>query len=111
MATENPFKRALQEATFSFIARPEPVPGNLRMSWGIGILLLSLLYSRGKKASFKKLQFLAHAVRIREGRDDVRALLRGDLHSSDISVRVEPWLNRAAAFAHGLGLVRVAGGN
>jgi hypothetical protein len=77
------------------------------MSWGIAILLLSLLSSRGKKASFQKLQFLAHAVRIAEGRDDVRALLHGDLRPSDISVRVEPWLNRAVAFAHALKLVSV----
>jgi hypothetical protein len=77
------------------------------MSWGIAILLLSLLKSRGQKGSFQKLQFLAHAVRIAEGRDDVRALLRGDLRPSDISVRVEPWLNRAVAFAHALKLVSV----
>lgn len=77
------------------------------MSWGIAILLLSLRSSRGKKGSFQKLQFLAHAVRIAEGRDDVRALLRGDLRPSDISVRVEPWLNRAVAFAHALKLVSV----
>ncbi|WP_244395869.1 hypothetical protein [Beijerinckia indica] len=50
---------------------------------------------------------MAHAVRIAEGRDDVRALLRGDLRPSDISVRVEPWLNRAVAFAHALKLVSV----
>ncbi|MBU3891012.1 hypothetical protein [Methylosinus sp. KRF6] len=110
MRTDNLFKQAVLDAPFSFTARPEPVPGDLRMSWGIGILLLALFYSHGKKASFQKLQFLAHAVRIREGREDVMALLRGELHSSDLSVRVEPWLNRAVAFAHGLGLLGVAKG-
>jgi hypothetical protein len=99
--------RAIFSGPFSFNARPEPVAGDLRMSWGIAILLLSLLSSRGKKGSFQKLQFLAHAVRIPEGRDDVRALLRGDLRPSDMSVRVEPWLNRAVAFAHALKLVAV----
>ena len=77
------------------------------MSWGIAILLLSLLGSRGKKSSFQKLQFLAHAVRIAEGRDDVRALLQGKIRASDISVRVEPWLNRAVSFAHALKLISV----
>ena len=110
MSPENSFKLAIQGATFSFTSRPEPVAGDLRMSWGIGILLLSLFHSHGKKASFQKLQFLAHSVRIREGRDDVRAMLRGDLRTSEISVRVEPWLNRAVAFAHGLGLVDVTKG-
>jgi hypothetical protein len=77
------------------------------MSWGIAVLLLSLLNSRGKKASFQKLQFLAHAVRIAEGREDVRALLQGKLRPLDISVRVEPWLNRAVSYAYALKLVSV----
>lgn len=110
MPFESSFRAAIQGAAFSFTARPEPVAGDLRISWGIGILLLSLFYSYGKKGSFQKLQFLAHAVRIREGRDDVRAMLRGDLRTSEISVRVEPWLNRAVAIAHGLGLVDVTKG-
>lgn len=80
------------------------------MSWGIGILLLSLFYCHGKKASFQKLQFLAHAVRIKEGREDVRALIAGKLHVGEISVRVEPWLNRAVSYAHGLGFVDVTRG-
>jgi hypothetical protein len=99
--------RAFLTGPFSFNARPEPVAGDLRMSWGIAILLLSLSSSRGKKGSFQKLQFLAHAVRIAEGREDVRALLQGKLRPSDISVRVEPWLNRAVSFAHALKLVSV----
>ena len=45
-----------------------------------------------------------------EGREDVRALLAGDLRSTEISVRVEPWLNRAVSYAHGLGFVDVAKG-
>jgi hypothetical protein len=106
MSPENSLK-AILTGPFSFKARPEPVAGDLRMSWGIAILLLSLVNSRGKKGSFQKLQFLAHAVRIPEGRDDVRALLQGKLRPSDISVRVEPWLNRAVSFAHALKLISV----
>jgi len=106
MQSENSL-RALLSGPFSFNARPEPVPGDLRMSWGIAILLLSLLSSRGKRGSFQKLQFLAHSVRIAEGRDDVRALLQGRLRTSDVSVRVEPWLNRAVSYAHALELVSV----
>ena len=58
MPPESLFLEALQGANFSFTARPEPVAGDLRMSWGIAVVLLSLLHSRGKKASFLKLQFL-----------------------------------------------------
>lgn len=84
--------------------------GDLRMSWGMGILLLSLFYCHGKKASFQKLQFLAHSIRTRKAREDVRALLGGRLRVGDISVRVEPWLNRAVSYAHGLGFVDVTKG-
>jgi hypothetical protein len=81
--------------------------GDLRMSWGISIVLVALVRSRGKKANFPKLQFLAHSVRLREGREDVDGLFNGKLRPSEISVRVEPWLNRAVSFAHALKLVEV----
>jgi len=110
MPTESLFLQALQGASFSFIRRPEPVSGDLRMSWGIGIVLLSLLHSHGKKGSFLKLQFLAHAIRTEQNREQVLAVLRGDRRTSEIQVRVEPWLNRAVAFAHGLDLVTVTKG-
>jgi hypothetical protein len=110
MSDKVSFRQAIQGAAFSFTSRPDPVAGDLRMSWGIGILLLSLLCSHGRRGSFQKLQFLAHSVRVREGREDVRSMLRGNLRTSEISVRVEPWLNRAVNFAHGLGLVDVTKG-
>jgi len=110
MPADSLFRLALQDASFSFTPRPEPIAGDLRMSWGIGILLLSLAHSRGRKASFLKLQFLAHAIRTEAVRKQVKALLRGELQSSDIPVRVEPWLNRAVSFAHGLGMVTVTKG-
>lgn len=110
MLTENLFLQALQGASFSFTRRPEPVSGELRLSWGIGIVLLGLLHSHGKKGSFLKLQFLAHAIRSEQSRAQVLAVLRGERRTSDIQVRVEPWLNRAVAFAHGLDLVTVTKG-
>ena len=110
MSTDSQFLQALHGANFSFTRRPEPIAGDLRMSWGIAVVLLSLLHSRGKKGSFLKLQFLAHAIRTKESRDQVDAVLRGELRTSDIQVRVEPWLNRAVAFAHGLKLVTVSKG-
>ncbi|AWL98840.1 hypothetical protein [Bradyrhizobium amphicarpaeae] len=99
--------KSLLTGPFSFEARPEPVAGDLRMSWGIAILLLSLFYSRGKKGSFQRIQFLAHAVRLPEGRQDVRELFEGRLRPADLSVRVEPWLNRAVTFGHALKLLSV----
>ncbi|OUC15033.1 MAG: hypothetical protein B0A82_09050 [Alkalinema sp. CACIAM 70d] len=110
MPPESPFLEALQGANFSFTARPEPVAGDLRMSWGIGVVLLGLLHSRGKKASFLKLQFLAHSIRTDGSREQVHAVLRGERKTSEVQVRVEPWLNRAVAFAHGLKYVEVSKG-
>ncbi|MXO61410.1 hypothetical protein [Qipengyuania oceanensis] len=110
MPPESPFLKALEGANFSFTARPEPVAGDLRMSWGIAVVLLSLFHSRGKKASFLKLQFLAHSIRTEDSREQVHAVLRGERKTSELQVRVEPWLNRAVAFAHGLKYVDVSKG-
>ncbi len=107
MPNESPFQAILADAEFTFTARPEPVAGDLRMAWGISVLLLSVFYSRGKKASFQKLQFLAHAVRLKEGREEATGLIENRYRPLDVSVRVEPWLNRAVAFAHSMGLVSV----
>ena len=38
------------------------------------------------------------------------AVLRGERKTSELQVRVEPWLNRAVAFAHGLKYVDVSKG-
>jgi hypothetical protein len=110
MSVDSQFLQALQGASFSFTRRPEPVSGDLRLSWGIGVVLLSLLHSRGGKGSFLKLQFLAHSIRTQQSREQVYAVLQGNLRTADIQVRVEPWLNRAVAIAHGLGLVAVTKG-
>src|SRR3546814_2353528 len=71
MSTDSHFLQALQGANFSFTRRPEPIAGDLRMSWGIGIVLLSLLHSRGKKGSFLKLQF-----RSEEHTSELQSLMR-----------------------------------
>lgn len=77
------------------------------MSWGIAVLILTLFYSRGKKSNFQKLQFLAHSVRLPEGREEVRGLLSGAYRPTEVSVRVEPSLNRAVAFARALKIVEI----
>lgn len=74
-------------------------------------MLLSVFYSRGKKASFQKLQFLAHNVRLEEGREEALGLIAGRYRPLDVSVRVEPWLNRAIALGHSMGLVNVNKGS
>src|SRR3546814_5696086 len=71
MSTDSHFLPALQAANFSFTRRPEPIAGDLRMSWGIGIVLLSLLPSPVQKGRFLTLQFLSHATRTKANRNQV----------------------------------------
>lgn len=110
MPSESSLRDAILGGAFTFTARPEPMPGDLRMSWGIAVLLLALYYSRAKKSNFQKLQFMAHAVRLPEGRDEVRGLLSGMYKPNEVAVRVEPSLNRAVAMAHALKLVKIERG-
>jgi len=110
MSSKSPFRTAVLSGTFTYTPRPDPVPADLRMSWGLAVLLLALLYSKGKKSNFQKLQFLAHSVRLPEGREEVRGLLSGQYRPSDVSVRVEPSLNRAVSLAYGLKLVNIERG-
>jgi len=107
MSSESIFRRVVLNSSFTYTARPDPLPGDLRMSWGISVLILALFYSRAKKSNFQKLQFLAHSVRLPEGREEVRGLLSGENKPADVSVRVEPFLNRAVAFAYSLKLVQI----
>jgi hypothetical protein len=107
MSSESILHRAILGGSFTYTARPDPVPGDLRMSWGMAMLVLALFYSRGKKANFQKLQFLAHSVRLPDGREEARGLLSGEHRPTDVSVRVEPSLNRAVAFACALKLVKI----
>lgn len=96
---------------YTVTERPTPVPGDLRIAWGQSLLLLVLASSRSQKCSLQKLHFLAHLSRTSTSRDQTRNVLARVLEPSALSVRVEPWVNRAVAFAKASGLVTVAGGN
>lgn len=101
---------SLLDGPFELTPRPEPVPGDLRLVWGIALIVLMLGRSRGKRASLQKLHFLAHSVRTREARHEAQSVFDGALRPSDFVVRVEPWLNRGIAFAKGAGLIELEGG-
>lgn len=53
MVAENPARNAILDGPFSFAERPEPIAGDLRMSWGIAVLLLSSKQS-GQEGQFSK---------------------------------------------------------
>jgi hypothetical protein len=100
----------LLDGPFELTSRPEPLPGDLRLAWGIALVILILGRSRGKRVSLQKLHFMAHSARTRETREEVKRVFNGDLSSADLVVRVEPWLNRAVAFAKAAGLVDMENG-
>jgi len=93
------------DGPFELQARPEPLPGDLRLAWGIALVVLLLGRSRGKQASLQKLHLLAHSARTRETRRDAERLFSGKLSPAAFVVRFEPWLNRALAFSKAAGLV------
>jgi hypothetical protein len=100
----------LLDGPFELAAQPEPLAGDLRPAWGIALLVLILGRSRGKRASLQKLHFLAHSARTREERQQAQRVFARVLRPADLVVRVEPWLNRAIAFAKGYGLIELEGG-
>jgi len=110
MPGESRQRHAILNSAFIYTARPDPMPGDLRMSWGMAVLVLALFYSRARKSNFQKLQFMVHAVRLPQGRAEVRGLLSGKYRPIDVSVRVEPSLNRAVALAHAMKLVSIEKG-
>jgi hypothetical protein len=93
------------DGPFELQKRPEPLPGDLRLAWGMALVVLLLGRSRGKQASLQKLHFLAHSARTRETRRDAERLFSGELSPAAFVVRFEPWLNRALAFSKAVGLV------
>lgn len=104
------FLDILLDGPFALTPRPEPVPGDLRRAWGIALIILILGKSRGKRASLQKLHFLGHSARLRQTRREVQEVFAGERRPSDLIVRVEPWLNRALAFAKGAGLIELEKG-
>lgn len=104
------FLDTLLDGPFELVSKPEPVPGDLRVAWGIALVILILGQSRGKRASLQKLHFMAHSARTKESREEVRGLFSGDRSPTDLVVRVEPWLNRAIAFATATGLITLEHG-
>lgn len=95
---------------FSVTRRPEPIPGDLRLGWGVSLLLLVLASSHGQRCSLQKIHFLAHLSRTATSRRHMREVLTRRRGPVDLSVRIEPWVNRAAAFAAASGLVHVRNG-
>lgn len=102
--------RGLLRGGFTVSERPQPLPGDLRIGWGVSLVILVLGCSRGQRASLQKLHFLAHLSRTKTTRAQTIGVFRRDIDPMMLSVRVEPWVNRAIAFAVAEGFVAMRDG-
>ncbi len=102
--------RSVLKGDFTVTARPEPIPGDLRVGWGQSLLIMVLASARGQRCSIQKVHFLAHLSRTGVLRDRTREVLTRKRDPIDLAVRIEPWVNRAAAFARANGLVELRDG-
>ena len=93
------------DVAFSFKKRPTPLPGELRATWGIAILLTIVFHSRGKKTSLQRLHVVNWAVRSDTNRGQFLAALKGTSRNFNFVPRVEPSLNRAIELAAAENLV------
>jgi hypothetical protein len=105
MAMPRSFLDTLLDGPFELRSRPEPLPGDLRLAWGIALAILILGRSRGKRASLQKLHFMAYSARTKATRAETMRVFTGAVSPGDLVVRVEPWLNRAVTFATAGGLI------
>jgi len=100
------------DAKFIFRRRPVALPGDLRPTWRIGLLMLLLRQCcRQQRSSLTRLHVLNWAVRSEANRGDLTALLEGRLAPDALIVRFEPAFNRAIDFAIGEGLVNRVDGS
>jgi hypothetical protein len=86
---------------FSFAERPLPVPGDLRISWRLAVILLMLANSRARRSSLAKLHVLNYAIRSSHARDRLLRILDKREHALNWQMRVEPAFGRAIDFAVG----------
>jgi hypothetical protein len=90
-----------QADQFSFVRRPVPVPGDLRIAWRLSLILLMLGASRGNRASLAKLYVLNDALKSASARVRLRNIIQFIEPPSSWRVRVEPALGRAIDFVVG----------
>lgn len=92
---------------FLFRQRPVAVPGDLRPTWRMG-LLVQLLYRccRQHRSSLTRLHVLNWAVRTDGNRQALIELIAKGLSPHSLVVRFDPAFNRAMDFALAEGLVR-----
>ena len=93
----------LEDDRFSFVIRPKPVAGDMRIGWRLAVTLLILSHSKGKKASLAKLNLMNDAIRSESSRSKLVQLLSKEIPLRDWRMRVEPAFSRNLDFVVGEG--------
>lgn len=91
------------EQRFSFVVRPKPVSGDMRIAWRLAVTLLILFHSRSKKASLAKLNLMNDAIRSENSRSRLVQLLANEIPLRDWRIRVEPAFSRNLDYLVGEG--------
>ncbi len=91
---------------FSFVARPKPVSGDMRIAWRLSTTILILYRSRGNKCSLAKLHLLNDAIRSTHSRAKLFELISKSIPFSDWRMRVEPAFSRNLDFLVGEDLAK-----
>ena len=100
------------DAAFIFRRRPVALPGDLRPTWRIGLLVLLLSRCcRQQRSSLTRMHVLNWAARSEVNHADLTALIAGRLPPDQLIVRFDPACNRAIDFAIGEGLLKRVDGS
>jgi len=98
--------------SFSFQRRPISLPGDLRPSWRIGLLVILLSQCcRQQRSSLTRLHVLSWAVRSKDNHDDLLTLVNHTLPPDALIVRFDPAVNRAIDLAIGEQLINRVDGS
>ena len=100
------------DTEFLFRIRPVAVPGDLRPTWRVGLLVLLLKRCcRQGRSSLTRLHVLNWAIRTDGNQQALLALLGNAMSPDSLVVRFDPAFNRAVDFAIGERLVRRVDGS
>lgn len=100
------------DVPFIFRRRPVALPGDLRPTWRIGLLVLLLSQCcRQQRSSLTRIHVLNWAARSETNHADLTALIAGKLSPDQLIVRFDPACNRAIDFAIGEGLLKRVDGS
>jgi hypothetical protein len=96
----------------SFARRPNPIAGDLRLSWRLPLLVMTLhLCCRNGQSSHKRLHVLNWAARTAMGQRQLLAVLEGRRRPQDVLVRTDPVLNQVIEYGLGEGLLEFPRGD